>query len=45
MAPPRPAPGSHDEVPQLKKLVEMRDLGLITTAEFEAKKPQLLGRM
>jgi Short C-terminal domain len=34
-----------DELEQMKKLAEMRGLGLITAQEFESKKAELLKRM
>ena len=49
--PQRPAgtttarPGGYDVVAAMKKLVELRDLGLITDREFEAKKADLLNKM
>jgi hypothetical protein len=32
-------------VDQLKKLAELRDAGIVSEEEFEAKKTELLGRM
>ena len=32
-----------DYIEELKKLAELRDLGIITDEEFEAKKKELLG--
>ena len=34
-----------DPIEQLKKLGELRDAGVVTDAEFESKKAELLGRM
>ena len=34
---------SIDYIDELKKLAELRDLGIITDEEFEAKKKELLG--
>lgn len=34
-----------DAIDQLKKLGELRDAGILTPAEFEAKKVDLLARM
>jgi hypothetical protein len=43
-AAPAPAPGP--SVPdQLEQLASLRDRGIITPEEFEAKKSELLGRM
>jgi membrane protease subunit (stomatin/prohibitin family) len=36
---------AHGVVEQLQQLAELRDKGLITTEDFEAKKRELLGRM
>ena len=46
-APPRAAaaPSSSSVPEQLQQLAELRDRGVITAAEFEAKKAQLLERM
>ncbi len=38
-----PAPGQTDYIDELKRLAELRDMGILTTDEFEAKKKQLLG--
>jgi uncharacterized membrane protein YdbT with pleckstrin-like domain len=46
MAAPAPAPAPGPGIPeQLNQLAELRDKGVITAAEFEAKKAQLLERM
>ena len=37
------APSGDDAIEQVKKLAELRDQGILTDAEFEAKKKQLLG--
>ncbi|AGL18434.1 SHOCT domain-containing protein [Actinoplanes sp. N902-109] len=39
--PPRPA----DPIDQLRRLGELRDLGILTDDEFAAKKAELLGRL
>ncbi|HWS45888.1 MAG TPA: PH domain-containing protein [Acidimicrobiia bacterium] len=45
-APPAPAAAAAPTVPeQLQQLAELRDKGIITAAEFETKKAQLLERM
>jgi hypothetical protein len=45
-APPAPqAAPPADPMEQLKKLGELRDAGVVTPEEFEAKKAELLGRM
>jgi predicted Zn-dependent peptidase len=41
-APPQPA-GQPDYIEELKKLAELKEAGIITAEEFEAKKKQLLG--
>lgn len=41
-APAAPAPDAAD---QLKKLVELRDAGIVTPAEYEAKRQELLARL
>lgn len=46
--PPAPAPKPADSpqsdyITELKKLAELRDMGIITAEDFEAKKKQLLG--
>lgn len=44
-----PAPssieGERDPIAQLKELAALRDAGILTEAEFEAKKVDILGRM
>ncbi len=42
-APPAAAPAQADYVEELKKLAELKDAGIVTEEEFEAKKKQLLG--
>ena len=45
-APPAPAAGTpsmDDKLDQLKKLGELRDAGILTDAEFDAKKTAILG--
>lgn len=44
-APATPSPSSVDPVEQLKKLAELRDAGVLTAEEFEAKKADLMGRI
>lgn len=40
---PAQAPAADDSIEQIKKLADLRDQGILTDAEFEAKKKQLLG--
>jgi|SRR4051794_1800096 hypothetical protein len=43
---PQAAPAGHSDVmTQLKQLGELRDVGIVTAAEFEAKKAELLARL
>jgi hypothetical protein len=42
-APSQPAGGQDDYIKELQKLAGLRDAGIITAEEFEAKKQQLLG--
>lgn len=42
-APTAPAAMSDDVYEQLKKLGELREAGILTDAEFDAKKAQILG--
>jgi uncharacterized membrane protein YdbT with pleckstrin-like domain len=42
---PAPAPAPHTVPEQLQQLADLRDRGVITPAEFETKKAQLLERM
>ncbi|HEX6887167.1 MAG TPA: SHOCT domain-containing protein [Candidatus Nanopelagicales bacterium] len=42
---PAPAPGGDDVVARIRQLGELRDAGLLTDEEFEAKKADLLGRL
>jgi hypothetical protein len=48
-APPAPAapaaPTGDDIIAQVRKLGELRDMGLLTQAEFDAKKAELLQRL
>ena len=45
-APAAPAPPSGDDIlEQVRKLGELRDLGILTQEEFDAKKAELLARM
>lgn len=43
-AAPAPAPDLDAKLSQLAKLGELRDAGILTDAEFEAKKSQILGQ-
>lgn len=40
---PQPTAPQADYITELKRLAELRDVGIITPEEFEAKKQQLLG--
>ena len=40
---PATTPSSADPIEQLKKLAELKEQGIITEAEFSAKKKQILG--
>ncbi len=42
-APAPAAPAEADYIAELKKLAELKDAGIVTEEEFEAKKKQLLG--
>jgi hypothetical protein len=42
-APPPAAPAERDYVAELEKLAQLRDSGVISADDFEAKKKQLLG--
>ena len=42
-AAPPPAPGEADYTAELEKLAKLRDEGVISADDFEAKKKQLLG--
>ena len=42
-APPEPAGGEGDYTAELEKLAKLRDEGVISADDFEAKKKQLLG--
>jgi hypothetical protein len=42
-APPPPAPAEGDYTAELEKLAKLKDEGVITPEDFEAKKKQLLG--
>jgi hypothetical protein len=44
-APPAEATATDSPAEQLKKLAELRDAGIVTTEEFEAKKTEILSRM
>jgi hypothetical protein len=38
-----PAPAPHDDMAQIQQLATMKDQGLLTEEEFQAKKKQILG--
>ncbi|KNZ41592.1 SHOCT domain-containing protein [Acetobacterium bakii] len=38
-----PTPGFDDQMAQLTQLAQLKDQGIISSAEFEAKKKQILG--
>lgn len=40
---PKPVASTDDAIDQVKKLAELRDQGILTDAEFETKKKQILG--
>jgi Short C-terminal domain len=42
-APPPAAPAPQDDMAQIQQLATMKDQGLLTEEEFEAKKKQILG--
>ena len=42
-APPPAAPAPPDEMAQIQQLATMKDQGLLTEEEFQAKKKQILG--
>ncbi len=42
-APQAPAPEVDDQFAQLEKLGQLRDQGILTQQEFDAKKAQILG--
>ncbi len=42
-SPAAPEAAAPDYITELKKLAELRDMGILTAEEFEAKKTQLLG--
>jgi hypothetical protein len=42
-APPPPAPAAPGYAAELEQLAQLRDQGVITSEDFEAKKRQLLG--
>jgi hypothetical protein len=41
--PPAAAPAPQDDMAQIQRLATMKDQGLLTEEEFEAKKKQILG--
>jgi hypothetical protein len=42
---PQPSSPSPDFFEQLKKLADLRDAGVLTQEEFQAKKAEILGRI
>jgi len=42
-APPAAAPAQQDDMAQIQQLATMKDQGLLTEEEFQAKKKQILG--
>lgn len=42
-AAPAPAPAADDMTVQLQQLAQLKDQGILTQAEFDAKKQQILG--
>ncbi|HEX2424116.1 MAG TPA: SHOCT domain-containing protein [Actinomycetota bacterium] len=40
---PAPAPAPQDDMAQIQQLATMKDQGLLTEEEFQAKKKQILG--
>jgi hypothetical protein len=44
-APPPAAPSAADSADAIKRLADLRDQGLLTTEEFEAKKAEILARI
>jgi hypothetical protein len=44
-AAPSREPAAPDPIDQLRKLGELRDAGILTSAEFDAKKAEILARM
>jgi predicted Zn-dependent peptidase len=43
LAQPAATPTTDDSISQLKQLSELKDQGILTQAEFDAKKKQILG--
>lgn len=43
--PSAPPPGEPDVIDQIRRLGELRDAGVLSSEEFEAKKAELLGRL
>jgi hypothetical protein len=41
--PPAAAPAPQDDMAQIQQLATMKDQGLLTEEEFQAKKKQILG--
>jgi hypothetical protein len=41
--PPAAAPAPQDDIAQIQQLATMKDQGLLTEEEFQAKKKQILG--
>ena len=42
-APPAAAPAQQDDMAQIQQLATMKDQGILTEEEFQAKKKQILG--
>jgi hypothetical protein len=42
-APTQAAPAQQDDMAEIKQLAEMKDQGILTEEEFQAKKKQILG--
>lgn len=42
-APVAPANNADDQIAQLQQLAQLKDQGILTQAEFDAKKQQILG--
>ena len=40
---PQPAPSQDDQIEQLEKLGQLKEKGILTQEEFDAKKAQILG--
>jgi hypothetical protein len=42
-APPQAAPAQQDDMAEIQQLAAMKDQGILTEEEFQAKKKQILG--